>query len=352
MSRYLLQKTGYAFLVLSGVVLLIFFLFYILQIDPTKASLDQRSDAKTRELIMEKYGLDKPWYERLGHYLTDLSPVWVHPGDAETVREYHLLPLFRVVDDRVLALKPPYLGRSMQSGRRVDEIIGNGLANTAVLALAALMIALVFGLLLGIIAAVWKDSWLDRLAVFISSVGVSVPSYFSAILLSFLFGYLWKSVTGLNMIGSLRDYDGHLVLQNLILPAIALGIRPVAIITQLGRNAMLDVLQEDYIRTARAKGLPEWAVILKHGLRNALNPVITSVSGWFASLLAGAYFVEIIFNFKGLGYETVRAIEMNDFPVILGSVLAAAIIFVLINFTVDLLYAVTDPRVKVKSANV
>jgi len=151
------------------------------------------------------------------------------------------------------------------------------------------------------------------------------------------------------MIGSLYDLEGNLALKNLILPAVALGIRPIAIITQLSRNAMLEVLYEDYIRTAYAKGLNKFSVIYHHALRNALNPVITSVSGWFASLLAGAYFVEIIFNFKGLGFETVRAIETNDFPLILASVLVAALVFVLINFVVDLSYAWIDPRVKITS---
>ncbi len=143
-----------------------------------------------------------------------------------------------------------------------------------------------------------------------------------------------------------NDYGEHFInWRNLILPTIALGIRPVAIILQLTRNSMLDVLREDYIRTAKSKGLKNSVVIVKHALRNALNPVVTSITGWFAALLAGAFFVEYIFDFKGLGYETVYALTMFDFPVIMGAVLLIASFFVLVNIVVDVLYTKLDPRI-------
>jgi len=135
-------------------------------------------------------------------------------------------------------------------------------------------------------------------------------------------------------------------LQNLILPALTLGIRPLAIITQLTRSAMLDVLSQDYIRTAYAKGLSKRVVLFKHALRNALNPVITAITGWFAELLAGAFFVEYIFGWKGIGKTTVDALEKLDFPVVMGSVLLTAALFILINILADLLYKVVDPRVQ------
>ena len=137
-----------------------------------------------------------------------------------------------------------------------------------------------------------------------------------------------------------------LSLKNLILPAITLGIRPLAIITQLTRSAMLDVLKEDYIRTAYAKGLSDKAVIWKHALKNALNPVITAVTGWFAELLAGSFFVEYIFGWQGIGKVTVDALEKLDYPVVMGSVLISAVFFILINILADILYGVFDPRVK------
>jgi peptide/nickel transport system permease protein len=132
-----------------------------------------------------------------------------------------------------------------------------------------------------------------------------------------------------------------------LLPALTLGIRPLAIITQLTRSAMLDVLNQDYVRTAYAKGLSSRTVIWKHALRNALNPVITAVTGWFAELLAGAFFVEYIFGWKGIGKVTVDALEKLDYPVVMGSVLLSAFIFVLINILADLLYGIVDPRVRV-----
>ena len=152
------------------------------------------------------------------------------------------------------------------------------------------------------------------------------------------------------MNGSLYDLDPvegkTLQLQNLVLPAVTLGIRPLAIITQLTRSAMLDVLQQDYIRTAHAKGLSSRRVIWRHALRNALNPVVTAITGWFAELLAGAFFVEYIFGWQGIGKLTVDALEKLDFPVVMGSVLVTAAFFVLVNILADLLYGVIDPRVK------
>jgi peptide/nickel transport system permease protein len=210
----------------------------------------------------------------------------------------------------------------------------------------------VLGITLGVIAAVKKDSWLDTSSVFTSILGISAPSFFMGILIAYLFGFVLTNYTGLNMTGSWFDIDVQtgekkLTLQNLILPAITLGIRPLAIITQLTRSAMLDVLNQDFVRTAYAKGLSRRTVIWKHALRNALNPVITAVTGWFAELLAGAFFVEYIFGWKGIGKTTVDALEKLDYPVVMGSVLLSAFIFVLINILADVLYGAVDPRVRV-----
>ena len=142
--------------------------------------------------------------------------------------------------------------------------------------------------------------------------------------------------------------ERKLSLQNLVLPAVTLGIRPLAIITQLTRSAMLDVLDQDYIRTAYAKGLGKKTVIWKHGLRNALNPVVTAITGWFAELLAGAFFVEYIFGWQGIGKVTVDALEKLDYPVVMGSVLVSAAFFILINLLADILYGIIDPRVRLE----
>jgi len=192
---------------------------------------------------------------------------------------------------------------------------------------------------------------MDSTAVFSSIAGISAPSFFMAIIIAYFFGVVAHAYTGLNLTGSWFDIDEvtgqkYLTLKNLILPAFTLGIRPLAIITQLTRSSMLDVLSQDYIRTAYAKGLSKYKVVLKHALRNAINPVITAITGWFAELLAGAFFVEYIFGWKGLGKITVDALEKLDYPVVMGSVLISACLFIAMNFLADLLYVVADPRVR------
>ena len=188
-----------------------------------------------------------------------------------------------------------------------------------------MFIATVFGIGLGILAAVKKDTWMDTTAIFTSVLGISAPSFFMSIVIAYVFGFVLSQYTGLQMTGSLFDTDPFtgetMATQKSDLPAITLGIRPLAIIAQLTRGSMLDILNQDYIRTAYAKGLSRKQVIWRHGLRNALNPVITAITGWFAELLAGAFFVEYIFGWKGIGKVTVDALAKLDFPVVMGSVL-------------------------------
>ena len=161
---------------------------------------------------------------------------------------------------------------------------------------------------------------------------------------------MFKDYTGLSPSGSLYEFDewtgDQLSWSNLILPAITLGLRPLSIIIQLTRSAILEVLSQDYIRTARAKGLPEKRVIFGHALKNALNPVVTAVSGWLAGLMAGAVFVEKIFNWKGIGYAVVEALNNNDLPVVMGATLVFALIFVVMNILVDIIYGLLDPRIR------
>jgi peptide/nickel transport system permease protein len=207
------------------------------------------------------------------------------------------------------------------------------------------------GIFLGVLAAVKKDTWVDTAAIVGSIAGISAPSFFIAIIVAYIFGYLFQPYTGLNITGSLYEMDDvtgerYLALKNLILPAFTLGIRPMAVIAQLTRSSMLDVLQQDFVRTAYAKGLSKNTVIYKHALRNALNPIVTAITGWFAELLAGAFFVEYIFGWKGLGKITVNALEKLDYPVVMGSVLLSAIIFIFINILADFVYAIIDPRIR------
>jgi ABC-type dipeptide/oligopeptide/nickel transport system permease component len=249
-----------------------------------------------------------------------------------------------------LVLKKPYLRVSFQTGRRVTEILADAIPSTLILACSAMLIATVFGIFLGVVSALRPNGFWDQLISVVSVFGYSLPSYAAAIFLALIFGYFLSDWSGLNVQGSLYvldDFgDWHLQLRNLILPAVALGLRPIALITQLTRSAMLDALSQDYARTARAKGLSENVVIFRHSLRNALNPIASAVSGWFASLLTGAFFVETVFNFKGLGNVTVNALLNFDIPVVLGSVLLTSFIFVSVNLLTDVIYALIDPRIK------
>jgi peptide/nickel transport system permease protein len=233
----------------------------------------------------------------------------------------------------------------------VSSVIAETLPNTFILAISSITIAMVLGVFLGILSAMNKDHWIDKIIQLISTFGMSIPSFFSAILFAWIFGFLLYNYTGLNMTGSLYEVDDfgdgkYIQWKNLILPAIVLGIRPLAVVSQLMRNSLLEVLSLDYIRTARAKGLSEFTIIRKHALKNAMNPVITAISGWFASMLAGAVFVEFIFGWNGLGKEIVDALNTLDLPVIMGAVIVIASLFIIINIFVDLIYGWLDPKIR------
>lgn len=350
MIKYILQKLLYGFAVLAGVVVVVFFLFNILPADPARMTQGQRSDVQSLEAVRKEFGLDKPVSVQFLYYIDDLSPIAIHDADSASQAKYHYQKLFNINQTQALVLKFPYLRKSYQTKRDVTAILAETVPNTMILAFTAMLMATVLGIFLGVIAAVYKDTWIDQSAIAGSILGISAPSFFAGIIIAWLFGFLLSDYTGLNMSGSLYDYDPFngevLVWKNLVLPMVTLGLRPLAIIMQLTRGAMLDVMQQDYIRTAKAKGLGRKAIIFRHALKNALNPIVTAVSGWFASLLAGSFFVEYIFGFNGLGKATVDALELADLPVIMGAILFIAFIFVIINILADILYAVLDPRVK------
>jgi peptide/nickel transport system permease protein len=308
--------------------------------------MGQSGDSTTLANIKKELYLDQPKWKQFVLYLNDVSPIAIH-SKAEREKK-NLKGIFI----GKLGLKIPYLRKSYQTKREVGTVLMQALPGTLMLAIAAMFIAILIGIPLGVTAAVKQNTWMDTSAVFSSIIGISAPSFFMGIIIAYLFGFVLSQWTGLHIAGNwfTIDDEGHrrLTLQNLILPAITLGIRPLAIITQLTRSAMLDVLDQDYIRTAYAKGLSKRAVIWKHGLKNALNPVITAVTGWFAELLAGAFFVEYIFGWQGIGKVTVDALEKLDYPVVMGSVLISATFFIIINIIADILYGVVDPRVRIK----
>ena len=332
MFAYILKKTAYGLLVMLGVVSLIFVLFNILPGDPARMMLGQNADQESIDLLHKEFGLDKPLGIRYLRYLNDLSPVGIdHEGN--------------------FGFKLPELGRSYQSDRSVSSILAEAFPNTILLALVSITMAFVLGVLFGSVAAIYKDTWIEKAILLITSLGMSLPSFFAAILIAWIFAFLLAEYTGLSMFGSLYGVDDfgrgeYVDLKNIILPAVTLGIRPLSVICELTKSTMKEVLQQDYIRTAKAKGLSMFKIIKNHALRNTLNPVVSSISSWFASLLAGAVFVEYIFDWKGVGVVIVDSLEKYDFPVLMGALIVICIMLVIINILTDIVYAFLDPRIK------
>lgn len=332
MFNYIVKKVAYGLLVMLGVITLIFVLFNLLPGDPARMMLGQNADRESIEILHKELGLDKPVYVQYFNYLNDLSPIGFNK-------------------DGSFGFKTPDLRRSYQSGRSVSSILAYSFPNTILLAVVSIAFAFVVGVSLGALAAIYSDTWFEKFVLVITSLGMSLPSFFAAILIAWFFAFILADYTGLSMFGSLYSVDDfgngeYIDLKNLILPALTLGIRPLAVICELTKSTMKEVLQQDYIRTAKAKGLSKFQIITKHALRNTLNPVVSSISGWFASLIAGAVFVEYIFDWKGVGVVIVDSLEKYDFPVLMGSLIVICVMLIIINILTDITYAALDPRIK------
>ncbi|MEZ4936439.1 MAG: ABC transporter permease [Crocinitomicaceae bacterium] len=438
MIKFILKKLIYGILVLFGVISLIFFLFNIKNDDPeaiARTYVGQNADKEMIQAVVTDLGLDLPLYKQYFLYINDLSPISIHSSDEKSPRyldeeKYSGFQLF-TIGGNTLMIKWPYLRRSYQNDRKVSEILWQALPGTMVLAITAILIASILGIFLGVVSAINKGTYYDSASVVFSVLGMSAPSYFMALIISWIGGYVWYEIsyipalpficlglgaivglafnrlktrvtlenfsyayliemmlkgfgfgtviwfvllglgglfngvfdpivdiylefpgTGLEGKGSLYESDDFgeesLSLANLILPAITLGIRPLAIVMQLTRSSLLEVMSQDYIRTAKAKGLSQFQVIIRHAMKNTLTPVITAISGWFASLLAGAIFVEQIFNWDGLGLKIYNAIIQDDMPTVMGSVILISAFFVIINIIVDVIYAFLDPRIRLR----
>jgi len=357
MPVFIFKRLLYGLLVLFGVITLVFILFNILPGDPARMMLGQRADISSVEAIHKDLGLDKPLLTQYFNFLNDLSPVSLHnkknPENYWYLNPDKYSPYLKLIsiNKTSLVLKIPYLRKSYQTKREVAAVIAEAFPKTLMLAAVSMIFALIIGVIIGILSALYKDGIFDRVAMVLSVMGMSLPSFFAAIIIAWVFAFLLSDYTGLNMTGSLYTVDDfgrgeYISLKNLILPALTLGIRPLGVIVELTRSSMLDVMSQDFIRTARAKGLSEFRVVTRHALKNALNPVVTAVSGWFASLMAGAVFVEYVFDWKGIGVVIVDALEKYDFPVIMGTVLFISVILIIINILTDISYALLDPRVK------
>lgn len=354
MLAYITRKLLYGIAVLWGVATLVFFLFNILPGDPAQMMLGQRADKESVDAIREELGMNQSLAKQYVDYLNDLIPISfydISDGTQKLDKIGHYGKI-ATIGSTAIVVKAPYLRMSYQSKRKVSDILGEAFPNTLLLAAVSISIALVLGLLIGIMAAVVNKTFWNKLTLFLTTIGMSLPSFFAAILMAWIFGFLLQEHTGLNMTGSLYSVDDfgrgeYLSLANLILPALTLGMRPLAVVTELTRTSLLEALSMDYVRTAKAKGLRPARVVCVHALRNALNPVVTAISGWFASLLAGAVFVEYVFDWKGIGVVVVDALDKYDFPVIMGAVLLIALMLIVVNVVVDIIYGIIDPRVRI-----
>jgi len=306
MVTYIIRKLLYSILILIGVITVTFCLMYVIPGDPARLMLGQRADIASIDAVRKQLGLDDPLYVQYGRFM-----VKAIQGD---------------------------LGRSYSSNRDVLTTIMETFPATALLAVSALLISSLIGILIGVISSVKPYTAADNISMLVALFGISFPPFALGLIMALVFGawLKWFPISG---------YINNGIIY-LVLPMLTLALRPLSIIARLTRSSMLDVLGQDFVRTARAKGVNEWKVIIKHALRNALNPVITTISAWLAALLGGTFFIEYIFNWPGIGLLAINSILSLDFPMIQGTVLFTAVIFIIVNMIVDIMYAFLDPKVK------
>jgi len=332
MKWYITKRLLQLIPVILGVTIIAFSLIHIAPGDPARTMLGQHATQKEINEIREKYGLDEPLYVQYGIWLGG-----VLRGD---------------------------LGRSIITNDLVVIEIGERFPNTIELAIAAMLFAIIIGGLAGVISASKQYSITDYTVMGVALFGISMPVFWLGIMLMMIFGVFlgwlpiggridllipYQSVTGFMVIDSIITGNFTAlgsILKHLILPAVALGTIPMAIIARVTRSSMLEVLRQDFIRTERAKGLSERAVIFKHAVRNAMVPVVTVIGLNFGLLLAGAILTETVFSWPGLGRLVVEAVYERDYPLVVGCILFFAIVFVVVNLITDILYTYIDPRIK------
>ncbi|MEY3220780.1 MAG: hypothetical protein RIT27_2137 [Pseudomonadota bacterium] len=307
MLKFFLSRLLSTLIVVFGVITLVFLLIHIVPGDPVEVMLGESAPTADREMLRKNLGLDQPILVQFQHYITKLVQ-----GN---------------------------LGESLHSRRAVTAILAERLPSTAILAVAGLGTALLIALPLGALAAMKQHTFWDRGAMTFALLGISIPHFWFGPLLILVFSLWlgWFPVSG---------QDQPL---SLILPALTLGTALAAILSRMTRAVLLEVLNEDYIRTARAKGLSETAIVLFHALKNAALPILTLLGLQLGALLGGAVITEIIFGLPGIGYTLVEAIQRRDYPVVQGCVLIVSLSYVVINTMTDLLYGWFDPRIRLQS---
>ena len=304
MLTYILQRLLGALFVILGVVSIVFLLIHMIPGDPVEIMLGESASTTDREALRVALGLNQPLWVQFQHYRTGLLQF--------------------------------DMGNSIHFRRPVSDLLLERLPATGLLAAMTLLITLVLALPLGIIAAVRRDTVWDSGAMTFSMLGVSIPNFWLGPILILVFSLWlgWFPVSGRNGFGSV------------VLPALTLSTGLIAVLSRMVRSSMLEVLGEDYMRTARAKGLPSQRVILHHGLRNALLPVITLLGLQLGALLAGAVITETVFSWPGVGLLTIESIQSRDYPVVQACVLLISVTYVLVNLLTDLAYAWIDPRIR------
>jgi oligopeptide transport system permease protein len=306
MTKYIVKRVVAGIFSLFILITITFFLMHAIPGGPFSPSEQRDVPQEVLQQINKKYGLDKPVYEQYVLYLKDL----LH-GD---------------------------LGNSFKKAdTSVNELIGNGFPVSAEVGALAILLALIIGIPLGILSAIYRGKFVDKFSITFATVGISVPIFVISVLLMFLFAVKLKILPtyGLNS------------WQSFILPVFCLAFSPIAYITRLMRSSMLEVMRQDYIRTARAKGVPEFLVIMKHAFRNSVIPIVTYLGPLFAALLTGSFIIERLFSIPGIGRYFVSGISDRDYSVTLGLTIFFGALLILCNIIVDLLYVVIDPRVKI-----
>lgn len=305
MFRYFLYRLAAAVPVLIGVSIAVFVMVRLVPGDPVQIMFANQSQPSPERLaeMRHQLGLDLPIYEQYFKYVTG-----VMQGD---------------------------LGQSFRSRQPIGSEIAERLPNTLNLTLASLLVAIVIGVTAGVLSATFRGSWIDKLSMITAIFGISIPAFWLGLMIMLLFGVRlqWFPVSGAT------------TWRHLVMPAFTLGILSSAVIARLTRASMLEALGQDYVRTARAKGLQEYSVVVRHALRNALIPVVTIIGLQIGGLLSGAFIIEAVFAYPGIGALAVNALQTRDFPMIQGIVLFVAVVYVGVNLIVDLLYGLVDPRI-------
>lgn len=304
MLNYILSRLASAFIVIFGVVFIVFMLIHLVPGDPVEVMLGESASAVDREALRHSLGLDQPLWQQFYHFLQGLIQF--------------------------------DLGNSLHSKKPITELISARIGPTLELSIASLLVAFMIAFPLGIIAALKKDQWADFGAMSFSLLGISIPNFLMGPLLILLFSVFlgWFPVSGKSGLDSL------------VLPALTLGTALAAVLSRMIRASLLEILNEDYIRTAKAKGLSQTRIIIIHALRNALLPVITLIGLQIGALLAGAVITEIVFSWPGLGQLTIESIQKRDYPVVQACILLISTTYVIVNTLTDITYGLLDPRIR------